>query len=233
MSSITHGQHIEASVLAARDRDNVVAGPDIVRHRFATRLIHWSVALTFFLCVFTGMPIWIPIFGWMAAFVGGLEVARLIHPYSGVLFFIASLFQYFHWLPDMHFEKDQKGWLGPKLIAYLRWEQDPAAEGGKYNGGQKVFFYIVSLSALVMLLSGIPMWFPTAWPAWLREISYIVHDITFAGFFCAIVVHIYLGTAAEPGTFRAMTIGTVTRAWARFHHPQWYREVTGEEARKS
>jgi formate dehydrogenase subunit gamma len=41
----------------------------------------------------------------------------------------------------------------------------------------------------------------------------------------AIVLHIYLGTAAEPGTFRSMTRGTVTRAWARLHHPGLYREL--------
>jgi len=228
MSSVTHGQQIEAPVLVARNRDSIVVGNEIVRHKLSTRLIHWSVALTFFLCVITGMPIWIPIFGWMASLVGGLEVARLIHPYTGVLFFIASLFQYFHWLPDMHFEKDQKGWFGPKLISYMRWEQEPATEGGKYNGGQKFFFYMVNLAALGLLLSGIPMWFPLGFPAWLRELCYIVHDVTFILFFCSIVAHIYLGTAAEPGTFRAMTRGTVTRAWARFHHPQWFRDVTGE-----
>ena len=234
MSSVPQGQHIEAPVLAARKRDGIVVGAEIVRHKLSTRLIHWSVAITFFLCVFTGMPIWTPIFGWMAAFVGGLEVARLIHPYTGILFFIASLFQYFHWLPDMHFEKDQKGWFGPKLVAYLKWEQEPATEGGKYNGGQKFFFYMVSLAALGLLLSGIPIWFPLGFPTWLRELCFIVHDITFVLFFCSIVVHIYLGTAAEPGTFRAMTRGTVTRAWARFHHPQWYRDVTGsDEARRS
>jgi formate dehydrogenase subunit gamma len=47
------------------------------------------------------------------------------------------------------------------------------------------------------------------------------------------VLHIYLGTAAEPGTFRAMIRGTVSRRWARFHHGRWYREVTGEEPRSS
>ena len=40
-------------------------------------------------------------------------------------------------------------------------------------------------------------------------------------------------TAAEPGTFRAMIRGTVTRRWARFHHGRWYRRVTGEEPRRS
>ena len=25
--------------------------------------------------------------------------------------------------------------------------------------------------------------------------------------------------------------GTVTKSWARLHHPRWYREVTGEQPR--
>jgi cytochrome b subunit of formate dehydrogenase len=43
----------------------------------------------------------------------------------------------------------------------------------------------------------------------------------------SIIGHIYLGTAAEPGTFASMVRGTVTKDWARLHHPKWYREVTG------
>src|SRR6059058_5640529 len=127
-------QHIDTPVIVARDRDNVVVGGEIVRHRLATRLIHWSVALTFVLALITGMPIWTPLFGWMAYLVGGLEVARWLHPYAGVLFFIASIFQFFHWLPDMHLHEDQKGWFGRKTLAYMRWER--VEESGKYNGGQ-------------------------------------------------------------------------------------------------
>jgi len=220
-------QHIDSPVIVARDRDNVAVGDEIVRHRLATRLIHWSVALTFFIALVSGMPIWSPIFGWMAYLVGGLEAARLIHPYAGVLFFIASIVQFFHWLPDMHFREDQKGWLSGKALKYMRWER--VEESGKYNGGQMLFFWAVCLGAVGFLLSGIPMWFPLQFPVWLREICILIHDITFIAFVLAVIAHIYLGTAAEPGTFRAMTSGTVTRKWARFHHPGWYKEVTGEK----
>ena len=223
-------QEVQPPVVVARDRDNVVVGDVIVRHRLATRLIHWSVALTFFIALVSGMPIWTPVFGWMANLVGGLEAARVIHPYAGVLFVIASIFQFVHWLSDMHFNEDQKGWLGPRAFSYMRWEH--VEESGKYNGGQKLFFWAVCLGALGFLLSGIPMWFPLRFPAWLREISILIHDLTFIGFLVGVVLHIYLGTAAEPGTFRAMTGGTVTRRWAKFHHPGWYKQVTGEEKRK-
>jgi formate dehydrogenase subunit gamma len=72
---------------------------------------------------------------------------------------------------------------------------------------------------------------PTRFEGWARETAILLHDVTFIAFAFAIVFHIYLGTAAEPGTFRAMTRGTVTKAWARLHHPRWYREVTRGESR--
>jgi len=40
-----------------------------------------------------------------------------------------------------------------------------------------------------------------------------------------IIVHIYAAYWVR-GTIRAMTQGTVPRAWAKHHHPGWYREVT-------
>jgi len=107
----------------------------------------------------------------------------------------------------------------------MRWE--PVEESGKYNGGQILYFWAVCLGALGFLLSGIPMWFPLAFPSILfREICILIHDITFILFFLGLVAHIYLGTAAEPGTFRAMTRGTVTRRWARFHHPGWFNDIS-------
>ena len=228
MSSVAQGQHVDSAIVVGRVSDNVVVGDEIIRHRRATRLIHWSVALTFFIALFSGMPIWSPLFGWMAYLVGGLEVARVIHPYAGVLFFIVSVVQFFHWLDDMHFTSDERGWWRPSTLArYMRWEDEPATEGGKYNPGQKMFFWAVCLGALGFLVTGIPMWFPLQFPPIIREICYFLHDITFIAFLIGIVFHIYLGTAAEPGTFRAMTRGTVTRSWARLHHPGWFRRLSG------
>lgn len=229
-------QHVDAPIIAARKQENVVVGGEIVRHRRATRWIHWSVALTFFVSLFSGMPIWMPLFGWMAAFVGGLEVARIIHPYAGVAFFLMSIVQFFHWLGDMAFTPEEKKsgswWRPSKLWAYMRYEDDPAVEGGKYNPGQKFFFYAVSLGAIALLVSGIFMWFPLYFAPIIRELSYLLHDLTFIAFLIAIIFHIYLGTAAEPGTFRSMTRGTVTRTWARLHHPGWFREVSNSETRR-
>ena len=51
---------------------------------------------------------------------------------------------------------------------------------------------------------------------------------TFNGLIGLIIAHVYAAIWTK-GTIRAMTRGTVTRAWARFHHPLWFRKVTGEK----
>jgi formate dehydrogenase beta subunit/formate dehydrogenase gamma subunit len=213
----------------AREREDVVVGEEIVRHRRLSRVIHWSVALFFFVCVLTGLPIWTPIFGWTAHLFGGLYVCRWLHPWAGVLFAAGSLVMFVHWLHDMRLLPSDRSF---KIVPYLEHRGDDS-QVGKYNGGQKLFFFAVSLGALGLLLSGVVLWFPSEFQQLLREASILIHDSVVSLFLVAIVFHIYLGTAAEPGTFHSMTRGTVDKPWARFHHPRWYREVTGEKGERA
>ena len=233
MSAVTSHRPMDAAVIAAQTREDVVVGNEIVRHNRASRLVHWAVAITFFVCLLSGMPIWTPIFGWMAALFGGLSVCRVIHPWAGVAFSLASIVMFFQWLADMRLEpSERREWIsGGRAMQYMRYETDDS-NVGKYNGGQKLQFWLSCLAALGLLLSGLMMWFPSAFPRLLMELAYLIHDFTFVLFVMLIVFHVYLGTVAEPGTFGSMTRGTVTRAWARLHHPRWYREVTGEEPRR-
>ena len=172
------------------------------------------------------MPIWTPVFAWMAPLFGGLQVCRWLHPWAGVAFSLASLVMLVAWFSEMELRPDEKSWIGPKLFTYMRYQTDDS-EVGKYNGGQKIFFFTSALAALGLLVSGVVMWFPLRFPQFVRELAILLHDVTFVLFAVTIVFHIYLGTAAEPGTFGSMTRGTVTKAWARLHHPKWYKEVTG------
>jgi formate dehydrogenase iron-sulfur subunit len=217
-----HQPEVQPAVTGPED---VVVGDHIVRHRLASRVIHWSTAVSFFGALLSGLPIWTPILGWMSHIFGGLSVCRWLHPWFGLGFFVATMAMFGLWVKDMRMEKQDWAWFGPKALAYFRRSsEDP--DVGKYNGGQKLFFYLVALLALVLLATGLVLWFPRGlgrpWPG----ISWVLHDGGFLLFAVAIVVHIYLGTAAMPGTFRSMTRGTVSKQWARLHHPRWYRQVS-------
>jgi formate dehydrogenase subunit gamma len=221
----------DVAVARARSTEDLVVGDDIVRERLSARVVHWSVALTFFVCLFTGLPIWTPYLGFLANLFGGLHVCRLLHPWAGVAFAAASVLMFRQWVSQMLLTRADREFITPRgMLRYFEYRNDDA-QVGKYNGGQKMLFWAAALGALGLLASGLVMWFPLAFPQPLREASYLLHDVAFSLFFAMIIGHIYLGTAAEPGTFRSITRGTVTKSWARLHHPLWYREVTGEEPR--
>jgi formate dehydrogenase subunit gamma len=214
-------------VEVARDRENVAVGDELVRHKLLSRVIHWTVALFFMVTLLTGMPIWSPVFGWMAPLFGGLSVCRWLHAWSGIAFCAATLIMVVHWLSDMKLDAHDRKF---NMIEYMKFSSAEDPEIGKYNAGQKLFFWSTPIAALLVLLTGIPLWWPTYFGYTLRQVCILLHDLGFIFWFVAIVGHVYLGTAAEPGTFRSMTRGTVSKAWARLHHPKWFRDVTGDRS---
>src|SRR5258705_11211525 len=100
----------ETAIQVARDREDVVVGDEIVRHRLSSRLIHWTVAVFFITALLTGIPIWSPVFGWMANLFGGLSVSRWLHAWLGLAFAGAFLLMFVAWLRDMKFEASDKNW---------------------------------------------------------------------------------------------------------------------------
>jgi formate dehydrogenase subunit gamma len=222
----------DAAIARARRTEDVVVGDEIVRERLSARVVHWTVALAFFVCLGTGLPIWTPYLGFLGHLFGGLHVCRLLHPWAGIAFVAASALMFIQWFRQMMLTRADREFITPRgMLRYFSYRNEDA-DVGKYNGGQKMLFWAAALGAVGLLLSGLVMWFPLEFPQWLREASYLLHDAVFSLFFAMIIGHIYLGTAAEPGTFRSMIRGTVTKSWARLHHPAWYREVTGEQPKR-
>jgi formate dehydrogenase subunit gamma len=233
-STATPRPHLpgDPAVIVARRYEDVVCGNEISRHNLLSRFSHWAVAVTFVLAMLTGMPIWTPVFGWMANLFGGLTVCRLLHPWLGVAFVVFSIERFFQWLPDMHVLKPDVDWFRQRATKQGRAGVDDS-QVGKYNGGQKLYFWAVSLGSLGLLFSGLVMWLPRYFPPVVRQLMYLVHDFAFICYAVSLVVHAYLSTAAEPGTFVSMSRGTVTRAWARLHHPRWYQDVlAGQRSRE-
>jgi formate dehydrogenase subunit gamma len=111
-------------------------------------------------------------------------------------------------------------------------EKLEAEDVGFFNGGQKLYFWAIVVSGLLFLITGLLMWFDDAVPRIVVAISYVIHDIAALIMLGGFIIHIYEGTAQQPGTFQAMTNGTVSEEWAWTHHPAWYKEVTGRNPRE-
>jgi formate dehydrogenase subunit gamma len=105
---------------------------------------------------------------------------------------------------------------------------------GFFNAGQKVQFWEIVGGCVVYLITGIILWGGARYFGGIAvAISYVLHDISAIIMLGGIFIHIYLSTIGEPGTFRAMTRGAVSEAWAWTFHPAWYKKVTGRDPREA
>ena len=95
---------------------------------------------------------------------------------------------------------------------------------GKLNTGQKFYYLMVLAAGVLIAASGFAIWLVTGNRA-LTQAAHLVHNLAFILFVVAVPVHAYLGTLANPGTFRIMVYGTVPLEWARKKYPKWMKEM--------
>jgi formate dehydrogenase subunit gamma len=199
----------------------------IVRYAFPERLVHWIAAISYVYLLLSGLAFWTPALYWLAIVLGGGFLSRALHPAVGVVFAAIVLWMYGLWRRDMRITAADREWR-KAMGHYVRNEDHLVPAAGRFNYGQKVLFWVMVWGALVLLVSGIVLWFPTALPRdarVVREIALLVHAvgalITIGGF----IVHLYMGLAVVPGGLSAMLHGEVSEEWARHHHPHWFDET--------
>ena len=206
---------------------------ELLRHPVYTRVLHWLVAISFILSLISGFAIYSPwLYRWLTPIFGGGPMTRFLHPWFGLLFDIFFTFQFLNWFAPMAWTKSDSRFVR-RLKEYATNEEKLEPEDtGFFNGGQKLYFWAIVVSAVLFLITGLLLWFDNVVPRWLVALSYVLHDIAALIMLAGFIIHIYEGTAAQPGTFEAMTNGTVSEEWAWTHHPAWYREVTGRDPRE-
>tara|TARA_B100001123_G_C15343554_1_gene1036032 strand:- start:8407 stop:9030 length:624 start_codon:yes stop_codon:yes gene_type:complete len=197
------------------------------RFSFAERILHWIVGVTFVVLLLTGLAFaYSPLF-WLTAILGGGASAREWHPIVGAVFGVGMIFMLIFWLRDMFLDKLDLKWLGA-VHYYAAHQRDKVPPAGKYNAGQKLFFWAQGVLAVVFVVSGVILWFPEllAPARTILSAARLTHYLATLGGGLLLIVHVYLGTVAYPGTARGMIDGKVTRRWAQVHHPRWHEEQT-------
>jgi formate dehydrogenase subunit gamma len=207
------------------------AGPDLIpRYTQSERLTHWAVATCYVGLFVSGLALFHPYFFWLAALFGGGPLLRILHPFFGVA--LAILF-YAYSLPllrDNRFVPSDRAWIRG-MFRYMNRSGEDVPVEGKYNAGQKLMYWSMIVVIALLLLSGILIWrpyFAMGVAVSLRRLASVVHAAMAFVMFVGIGIHVYAALWTK-GSIRAMTRGTVTRAWARFHHPGWYARMTGRQ----
>ena len=196
----------------------------IDRFSVAERATHWLVALAFLYAALTGLSLWSPRLWWLTAVFGGGDTVRGWHPWGGVLFacFFAVMFR--AWRRQMRLDADDRRWLS-LAHRYAVHDERGLPEAGRFNAGQKALFWMQAVNAVLLVASGLVLWWPEATPRLAREAAVLLHPLTGLVSIGLLIVHIYMGTAAVPEAFRGMIQGWVKPGLARSHHPKWYREI--------
>ncbi|MER5655531.1 cytochrome b/b6 domain-containing protein [Streptomyces sp. NPDC002131] len=191
-------------------------------HRF-TRAEHWVhrvTALLMGVCVVTAACLYVPE---LAELVGRRELAVRVHEWAGLMLPVPVVAG----LASRAFRRDlgHLNRFGPHdrvwLRAALRRDKDrdsrPAA---KFNAGQKVYAAWIAGATLVMVGTGLLMWFTHLTPLMWRTSATFVHD--WLALTIGIVLAGHIGMAlGDPEARRGLRTGSVSREWAEREHPLW------------
>jgi formate dehydrogenase subunit gamma len=215
---------------AAANVESVPAG-QIRRYTFHERVCHCVSAFVYTYCLATGMAFYTPHLVWMAVVLGGAPTSRFWHPVLGVMFFLVSLWMHSIWRKDMIIgSASDRGWI-ENIKYYVTNHDERLPPQGRFNPGQKGYYWAMFYGSILLLLSGLVMWFPETIPfhlAWIRRIAILIHEAAALITIGAFIVHVYMAVFLMPQGILGMLVGYAPRAWAKEHHRLWYDEVTRE-----
>jgi len=208
---------------------------EIMVKRFSKGFVwaHAVNAISFFALYITALPMYTEWFDWLYPVLGGPEGARLLHR----IFAVAFLTPTFIWLI-----MDPKGLLnwGKELVTWKKRDLEFFTEFVKelfgfkfkhvrqtfFNAGEKINSIIQIFTAILIIGSGFPMWFPHLFPKGLVQWAYVGHNVGFGLAIAVVVGHIYLSVIhkhSRPGYTGVLT-GKVPAWWAKSHYADWYDE---------
>lgn len=208
--------------------DSVHPGDPVTVDRYTkgARLNHWITAASLVLLALSGLALFHPSLFFLTGLFGGGSLTRAIHPWLGVILFFGfcGLFLRF-WKLNL-WKREDGTWMA-RIRDVIAGHDENLPEVGKYNAGQKMVFWSMSLLILVLITSGIVIWdqyFGPYFTVTQKRIAVLVHAFAAVSAICVWIVHVYAAIWVR-GTISAMTRGQVTGGWAWRHHRKWLRDL--------
>ncbi|MEB8433104.1 formate dehydrogenase subunit gamma [Cocleimonas sp. KMM 6892] len=205
------------------------SGNKIRRFSGFQRLVHWSVAISFLILGLTGVLLTLGRFGLIPVIgkdvFGAVAIlGRTVHNYIGPVFAVLLIIMLFTFIKG-----NFANWTDIKWFAKGGGLFGGHASAGRYNGGEKAWYWIAMIVGIVVVVSGIVMGFPFFGISQEDiKLSQVIHAIAAIGLLAASFGHIYMGTFAMEGAYEAMQTGYCDENWAKEHHDLWYQELKND-----
>jgi formate dehydrogenase subunit gamma len=199
------------------------SGRTIVRFNAAERFVHWMTASCFVILALSGLnitfgrPLLLPLMS-PEAFTTWSQWAKYAHNYLSFPFTLGVILIFFMWIGGNIPNRVDVEWFrrGGGMIGH---DHPPAY---RFNGGQKLIYWIVVLGGGAIAVSGYLLIFPFyGTDIQTMQNAEIAHGVIAMLFIAAMLGHIYIGTIGMEGAFEAMGEGTVDINWAKEHHKLW------------
>ena len=211
--------------------DKVRPGNPVIVDRYTApaRANHWVTAISLTLLAISGLSMFHPSLFFLTGLFGGGQTTRMLHPWIGVLLFVSFSGLFFRFWKANLWRKVDSVWLSSVRDVLLGHDEN-LPDVGKYNAGQKLMFWAMSVLILLLIVTGLLIWdqyFYAATTIPTKRVAVLLHALGAVAIICVWIAHIYAAIWVR-GTMGAMTKGTVTGGWAWRHHRKWLRElVTG------
>jgi len=204
-------------------------------------IAHWLNVAAFFTLYISALPMYTEFFDWIYLIFGGPENCRLIHRIAAVAFTLPAIFliiadpkSFFFWIKQMFTWKKHDFQFFPKFaLEFLGKHVDDMPKQDFFNAGEKINSILQVVTTILIIGSGIIMWFANSFPREVVQWAYPIHNTAMALAIAVVVGHIYLATALSKPSMQGMITGEVVEEYARDHHGRWYDELKAEEAKQA
>ncbi len=213
-------------------------GRMIERFTAVKRVTHWTVAITFVALAVSGLiftfgkAVLLPLIGY-TLFSWLATAGKLLHNFTGPIFTVALPVLIILFAADNLPKAYDVQWLA-KFGGMLDRSGKTHVPSGKFNAGEKVFFWLmVCVLSVTLVVTGLILDFPNFnQTRATMQTTNLVHLIAGLLVIAMAAFHIYMGTIGTSGAYDAMRYGYVDETWAKEHHEYWYNDVTsGKVAR--
>ena len=216
-----------------------------MRMNIHLRLQHWLLVLSVLGLVCTGWPLRFPalavsrIVCWLC---GGVEMLGLIHRTLGGVLIGVVVYHALHLLlmyragyrrPTVLFCRADAREMWEDILWFVGRRAQPP-RFGRYNWKQKFHYFAATAGTLIMIASGLVLWYPTLvtrlLPAWVVTFSVIVHDYEALLALLAILFWHFYWVHLNPDAYPMSMVwlnGVLSEDEMRKQHPRELEELAG------